>query len=277
VSKEPAIWGNVGRARAEPAPELIWKLWIYTNYDCNLSCSYCVAESTPQAPRRGLDLETVWQLVDEAVALDFQEVFLTGGEPFILRDIYAMLAYASDRLPTTVLTNGMLLRGKRLDQLADVASDRLVVQVSLDGARPEHHDPHRGQGSWAGAVEGLQALRERGLRVRVSATITPANQDHLDELRAFCAGLGIEGEDLLIRPTARRGFAREGLEVGVETLVPEVTATIDGIFWHPLASPDSCDLQVTRTLFPLAEAVSCIQRQYGEIVNSRGERPTAVT
>ena len=27
-----------------------WKLWIYTNYDCNLSCTYCVAEASPRAP-----------------------------------------------------------------------------------------------------------------------------------------------------------------------------------------------------------------------------------
>ena len=33
------------------APALQWKLWIYTNYDCNLRCSYCVAKSSPNAPR----------------------------------------------------------------------------------------------------------------------------------------------------------------------------------------------------------------------------------
>ena len=66
-----------------------WKLWLYTNYDCNLKCSYCVAESTPMAPRRALGLANVQRLVNEAVELGFNEVFYTGGEPFILNDIYA--------------------------------------------------------------------------------------------------------------------------------------------------------------------------------------------
>jgi MoaA/NifB/PqqE/SkfB family radical SAM enzyme len=78
---------------------LHWKLWLYTNFDCNLRCSYCVAESSPSAARRGLGLENVQRLVDEALELGFRKVFLTGGEPFILSEIYDMLAYASARMP----------------------------------------------------------------------------------------------------------------------------------------------------------------------------------
>src|SRR5436190_11221195 len=99
------------------APDLQWKLWIYTNYDCNLRCSYCVAKSSPNAPRRAIGLANARRLVDEAVALGFTDVFFTGGEPFILTEIYDMLAYASARVKTTVLTNAMILRGPRVEKL----------------------------------------------------------------------------------------------------------------------------------------------------------------
>ena len=56
-----------------------------------------MAESTPRAPRRAIGLETAVRLVDEAVALGFEDIFFTGGEPFILDEIYDMLAYASAR------------------------------------------------------------------------------------------------------------------------------------------------------------------------------------
>src|SRR5512139_3116166 len=144
------------------------KLWIYTNYDCNLTCAYCSVESSPTAPRRALSLATVQQLIDEAVALDFAEVFFTGGEPFILAEIYDMLAYTSTRMKTTVLTNAMLLRGRRLDHLNTIKNDNLIVQVSLDGARPDQHDAYRGAGSFTKTLEGIQALRTNGLRVRVA-------------------------------------------------------------------------------------------------------------
>ena len=95
------------------------KLWVYTNYDCNLLCSYCVAESHPRAPRRGIDFATFKRIVDEAQALGVDRIYLTGGEPFILDDIYAMLAYSSDKLPTTILTNGMLFNDRRLNRLVE--------------------------------------------------------------------------------------------------------------------------------------------------------------
>ena len=237
------------------------KLWLYTNFDCNLWCSYCVAESTPEVPRRALGLANVQRLVDEAVALGFTDVFLTGGEPTILDEIYDMLAYSSVRMSTTVLTNGMLLRGRRLERLCAVANPNLRVQASLDGGRPEHHDPYRGVGTWAKTVEGIKRLQSRGIHVCISSTETPANSAHLDELHAFRRSLGIADEDHFVRPLARRGFSEEGLEVGPHSLVPEVTVTIDGVYWHPLISPNAADMRVSEQIFPLARAVECIQQQ----------------
>ncbi len=246
------------RAVCDP-PAFQWKLWLYTNYDCNLRCSYCVAKSSPNAPRRALGLANVQRLVDEAVELGFSEVFFTGGEPFILNDIYEMLAYTSALVKTTVLTNAMILRGARLDKLCHIANDNLVVQVSLDGGRAEHHDAYRGRDSWAKTVDSIKLLQERGFRVRLSTTETPANSPHLAEVCEFHRGLGIPDEDHFIRPLARRGYSREGLELDMCNLLPEVTANLDGIFWHPLST--DADMLVSRKLFPLAESVKRIQQQ----------------
>ncbi len=252
---------------------LAWKLWLYTNFDCNLKCSYCVAESTPTAPRRVLGLEKVQRLVDEAVGLGFERVFFTGGEPFILPDIYDMLAYASARIKTTVLTNAMLFKGKRLDRLSAIANGNLSVQVSLDGGSAESHDAYRGAGSWAKTVEGIRLLQARGFHVLISTTETPANTAQLDELHEFRRGLGIADEDHFVRPLAKRGFSQEGMEVGVDTLVPELTVTVDGVYWHPLVSPSDTDMLVRREIFPLAEAVDCI-RQHLQAADTQREEFT---
>jgi MoaA/NifB/PqqE/SkfB family radical SAM enzyme len=178
-------------------------VWIYTNYDCNLRCSYCVAKSSPNSPRRAFGLSNVKKLVDEAVALGFDHVYLTGGEPFVLNEIYEMLAYASQRLPTTVLTNGMLLRGDRLKKLGAIQNDNLILQVSLDGGCPEHHDPYRGSGSWSKTVEGIRAILDAGFSLRLSTTTTPANAAHLDQICEFHLAMGIQEEDHFIRPLAK--------------------------------------------------------------------------
>jgi sulfatase maturation enzyme AslB (radical SAM superfamily) len=237
-----------------------WKLWIYTNYDCNLRCSYCVAKSSPNAPRRALGLANVQRLVDEAVELGFKEIFFTGGEPFILKDIYAMLAYSAERVRTTVLTNAILLKGKRLEKLAAIQQPNLVVQVSLDGSKPEHHDAYRGKGTWEKTVDGIRRLQGEEFKVRLSTTETPANSGHLHEICEFHRDiLGIPDEYHFIRPLAKRGYSKEGLELSMSSLVPEVTVDIDGIFWHPLST--DADMQISRKIFPLSNAVTQIRKQ----------------
>jgi len=251
------------------------KLWIYTNYDCNLTCTYCVAKSSPNAPRRALSLPVVQQLIDEALALDFAEVLFTGGEPFILDDIYAMLAYASARMKTTVLTNAMLLKGTRLERLTAIKHERLSVQVSLDGARPEHHDAYRGAGSWIKTIDGIKALQARGFHVRLSTTETPANSAQLDEVCEFHRELGISEDDHFIRPLAKRGFSTEGLDVDMKTLAPELTVNVDGVFWHPLST--DADLQINNKIFPLATAVEKMRCVVDEIARTGSVPPITFT
>jgi len=240
-------------------PAFLWKLWIYTNYDCNLKCSYCVAKSGPNVPRRALGIANVKRLVDESVALGFEHIFFTGGEPFLLNEIYEMLAYSSSRIKTTVLTNAMLLRGARLEKLCAIANENLIVQVSLDGGRPEDHDAYRGPGTWEKTVEGIKLLQAAGFRVRLGSTETPVNSAHLDKLCEFHRSIGILDEDHFIRPLAKRGYSREGLELGMGNLVPEITVNLDGVFWHPLST--DADMQVNKKIFPLAVSVDRIKEQ----------------
>src|SRR5215470_1891518 len=90
------------------------RLWLYTNFDCNLRCDYCCVRSSPRAPRRALGLERVRQITREAAELGIGEIFVTGGEPFLLPEIGEILLACAAVAPTTLLTNGMLFTGRRL-------------------------------------------------------------------------------------------------------------------------------------------------------------------
>ena len=243
------------------------KLWIYTNYNCNLRCTYCVAESHPGAPKRAIPLPYVIRIIDEAVELGFESIYFTGGEPFILDDIYEMLAYASDKVKTTILTNAMLFSDRRLGQLEEINNEQLFLQVSLDGSRPQHHDPYRGAGSWEKTVKGIRKLLASGFQVRLSTTETPANSQFLEEICEFRRSLGILDEDHIIRPLAKRGFSGEGMEVGKHNLIPELTINDQGAYWHPLSTDP--DLLVSTEIFPLAAVVSQTKSQLQEITGSQ--------
>jgi MoaA/NifB/PqqE/SkfB family radical SAM enzyme len=251
------------------------KLWIYTNYDCNLKCAYCSVESSPTATRRGLSLSTVRQLIDEALALDFTEVLFTGGEPFLLDEIYEMLAYAAARMKTTVLTNAMLLKSRRLERLGALRHDNLVMQVSLDGAQAAQHDAWRGAGSFAKTVEGIQALLANGFQVRVATTETTANSAHLAAICEFHRALGIREEQHLIRPLAKRGFSAAGLAVGIANLSPELTVNVEGVFWHPIST--ARDMQISKQIFPLAAARDRVREIADEIARTGTVPPITFT
>jgi pyruvate-formate lyase-activating enzyme len=235
------------------------RLWLYTNFDCNLHCDYCCVRSSPTVARRELGLARVEQIAREAAELAVKEIFVTGGEPFLLEDIGDIVLACAAAAPTTVLTNGMLFAGRRIESLRALPRDRVVLQISLDSATPELHDLHRGPGTWTRTREGIQHARAHGFRVRLAATVS--TDAEAEAFRQFLDEEKIAAEDRVIRRIALRGSASEGVAVSRADLVPEVTITADGVYWHPVGAEDA-DLLVTRDIFPLSESFAAVRRAF---------------
>lgn len=235
------------------------RLWLYTNFDCNLRCDYCCVRSSPVAPRRELGLARVQRIAREATELGVKEIFVTGGEPFLLDDIGEILSACATAAPTTVLTNGMLFTGRRAETLRALPRDRIVLQISLDSPTPDRHDLHRGRGTWARTRAGIQHARESGFRVRLAATV--ATDEEAEEFRHFLDEEKIAERDRVIRRIALRGVANEGIAVTRTDLLPEVTITADGVYWHPVGAEDQ-DLLVTREIFPLSDSFEAVRRAF---------------
>ena len=244
-------------APAEPERPLGERLWLYVNFDCNLKCDYCCVRSSPTAPRRALGIEAVRRIARDAPPLGVRTFLVTGGEPFLLPDIDEQLLALADAAPVTLLTNGMLFRGSRLTQLRRLPRERVTLQISLDSPGPGLHDQHRGSGTWQRAVEGIDIARGEGFRVRLAATVSSDHDER--QFRSFLDGLSIAPEDRIVRRIALRGVATSGTALGRSDLVPEMTITTNGVYWHPVGAEDD-DLLVTRDIFPLAAAFDAARR-----------------
>ena len=237
------------------------RLWLYTNFDCNLHCDYCCVRSTPRAARRALGLDRVRRITSEASALRVGEFFVTGGEPFLLPDIAAIIAACATSAPTTVLTNGMLFAGRRLEALRSLSPVGVTLQISLDSPTPELHDAHRGGGTWLRAWRGVQTARAEGFRVRIAATVS--SDEEAAAFDAFLDERDVAPEDRVIRRIALRGAAVVGVPLARVDLIPEITITADGVYWHPVGADDA-DFFVTAKIFPLAEAFAAVERAFDE-------------
>ncbi|MEU3093527.1 radical SAM protein [Streptomyces sp. NPDC006967] len=240
------------------------RLWIYTNFHCNLACDYCAVASSPKAAPRTLPTDTFHALVDEAVQAGFTELYLTGGEPFLHPDIVALLDHASAQLPTVVMTNAMLLRGRRAADLADLADRKLTVQTSLDGATATTHDLHRGAGSWQRTLDGIRHLIDLGLPPRVALTETPDNTHEVPAVAELLAGLGLPAAHFAVRPLLRRGFSDTGVEIGEDSSIPELTVTADGLHWHPAGADltTSPDMHLAPAGTPLARGQQLVTERF---------------
>ncbi len=267
-------WGAPGEADRTPDRPVVplfatsyfpARLWVYTNFHCNLACDYCAVGSSPKARRRAMTSERFTALVDEAVAEGFDELYVTGGEPFLHPDIIDLLLYAAARLPTVVLTNAMLLGGRRAGGLGRLAATgQLVVQTSLDGSRPEIHDAHRGRGSWTRAVAGIRQATQAGLDVRVALTETPENRHDIAAMAELVASLGVAPEGFAVRPLLQRGLSGEGIDIGPSSTVAEITATTDGYHWHPAGADTetSPDMILGPPDTPLAEVKRLVTERF---------------
>ncbi len=259
------------------------RLWVYSNFHCNLACDYCVVASSPSARKRELPAERFRALVDEALREGFEELYLTGGEPFAHPEIFELVEYASDRMTTVVLTNAMLFTGRRRASLARLAHrQNLTLQSSIDGASAATHDRWRGAGSWVKAMDGLRYAAGLGLPLRVAMTSTPDNAGEVEPLRDTLAALGIAGDDFAVRPLVQRGFAADTSVAGAITvsdavMVPELTITADGAHWHPVGADlaSSPDFLLARGDVSLAEAKRLVVERFLVLRQADGSLPAA--
>ena len=280
IGSAPDRWlGEQGAAGEAPRhsvhetrDSVLDRLWMYTNFDCNLACSYCCVRSSPKAPRRRLPRDTITALASEARELGVGEIFLTGGEPFILDDLDLIAEACARALPTTILTNAMLFRGKRLEMLERMPRDRLTLQVSLDSGDDRLHDAQRGAGSWKLATEGIATALERGFRVRVAATVDDASE--LEPLHRLLDALGIGRGERIVRAIVQRGAATSGASLARGELRPELTVTASGVFYHPVGADDA-DFFVATNPLPLAGAYEELARKLEED-ESHGEKVRSI-
>jgi uncharacterized Fe-S cluster-containing radical SAM superfamily protein len=211
-----------GEARATVTFNGLETLWVNTGTLCNITCVNCYIESSPRNDRLVyLSAAEVAERLDEAAALGapLQEVGFTGGEPFLNRDLPAMLRDVLGRgLRAIVLTNAMKPMRNHAAALLALAAEygaALTLRVSLDHHEAGPHDAERGAGSFAQALDGLGWLAAHGIAMHVAGR----------------AGFGDAGEATM-RAGYRRLFEQHAIPIDVDDpvalmLFPEMDAAKD--------------------------------------------------
>lgn len=156
---------------------------------CNLNCPFCYYDSIPMTEKpHDQELSTSeWIKLAGQIAMinPNARIYVSGGEPLIRRDIVDILdGISTYDLEVTLVTNGTLFTRAEVSQLAVIP--KLRIQVSIDSIVPKENSRTRGFGNLEKALIAVQWMKDAGVNVKVSATITQINKNSIWRLKRFC-------------------------------------------------------------------------------------------
>jgi molybdenum cofactor biosynthesis enzyme MoaA len=276
-------------------------LWFQiTGTLCNLTCRHCFISCSPHNHEFGfLDLETVRRHLDESVQLGVKEYYFTGGEPFLHRDMVAILEMTLAYGPATVLTNGTVFKDEWLQRLAQAEAASLYsleFRVSIDGFTPQSNDPIRGEGTFDRALRGVRQLLEHGFLPIITVARVSDEEDDGQLFAGFVEllrGQGYSRPRVKILPTLRlgaeenrqRGYSAEeyvtkemmdGFDQGQLICNHSRIVTDRGVFVCPILI-EAADARLGSTLheslaaYPLRHRACFTCYQYGSICANPSE------
>jgi len=169
---------------------LLHEVSLELTYHCNLDCFYCYNDR--EKPGQPLSLQQYETLLEDMAEMQVLHLMLTGGEPMVHPDFYAIGRKAKSLgFVTRLRTNGHGLNRKQAERLRDEV-DPIAVEVSLHGATSDVHDRQtRVAGSFDQLVANLQTAKEVGLRCSVVSTPTAWNEHQIECMYALCDSLGV--------------------------------------------------------------------------------------
>ncbi len=177
----------LGPKRNPPGPVVIWNLVRR----CNLTCKHCYSISADKDFPGELNTREVYAVMDDLKAFGVPVLILSGGEPLLRQDIFAIAHRAKEMgFYVALSSNGTLIGRDNLDAIAGVGFD--YVGVSLDGIGATHDRFRRLDGAFDAALRGIRLCRERGIKVGLRFTLTQDNAAELPQLLQLMDDEGLD-------------------------------------------------------------------------------------
>lgn len=164
-------------ARKPSGPVVIWNLIRR----CNLTCKHCYTTSADINFPGELTTPEIYTVMDDLKAFKVPVLILSGGEPLLHPDIFAISQRARDMgFYVALSSNGTLIDSSNIERIA--AIDYQYIGVSLDGMREAHDKFRQKQGSFDASLAGIRLCRDHGIKAGVRFTLTQDNAHDFDAL-----------------------------------------------------------------------------------------------
>ena len=189
-----------------------------TTYACNLSCPHCLTNSGFPTSTE-LDTDQAFRLIDILSNAKIFSLTLSGGEPLIRPDILALIKKISQtKMRFDIVTNGVDISDEIMGGLKN--SRIFDIQMSIDGIGKDH-DRFRGRkGAFDAACQNVQRLKDNGIAVSISTTVTKKNVGSLDRIVDLALELDCSGfRAIPFIPIGRGRVNRNDLKLDLQDLL----------------------------------------------------------
>lgn len=167
------------------------------NYICNQECIMCDIKKQKFNKKHEITCEEIKKIIDDMVVLNIPDLVLTGGEPFLYKDIFEVISYAKDRDRKVIMITNGFYDNCIVEKILISQSDHL--QLSLDGSTAGTYESIRGvEGSFKVVIDNIKRFIDSGKSVGATATITKQNYKDLVNIACLAQKLGCT--KLALRP-----------------------------------------------------------------------------
>ncbi len=213
------------RARERAIP---FHAQVYLVNACNLKCEHCYEDESTHATDEMMSLSEVEGVLTDLAALGCLQLTLTGGEIFLRRDIFEILAVAKRlRFHTTLFTSGTLLNREKILRLKELGVAQVDISVYSDVAA-DHDAFTRIPGSWKRSTDALRMLAEHGVKAALKCVLTTFSVDRIDDIVRLAHELGVAFQlDPNVRPRMSNDRSTLKYALDAKTLADKVFARRD--------------------------------------------------
>ncbi len=158
-------------------PVVIWNLIRR----CNLTCKHCYSISADKDFPGELSTDEIYSVMENLRDFGVKVLILSGGEPLMRPDIYAISHRAKEMgFYIGLSSNGTLIDEEKIELIARVGYN--YVGISIDGMRDTHDQFRRMEGAFDKALNAIRLCRTHGIKVGLRFTLTQDNAAELPDI-----------------------------------------------------------------------------------------------
>jgi radical SAM protein with 4Fe4S-binding SPASM domain len=161
---------------------------IDLTYRCNERCEHCYLEHDDKGEMTTAEIRALLDQLSEAGVFFLT---LSGGEPFLRRDLFQIIEHARGLLFNVKLkTNAVMIREKEAERLRALGVEQ--IQISVYSHRPEVHDAiTKLPGSLKRTLAAIRFLTTQGLRVTIANVLMRGNFQDGPSVQKLAKDIGV--------------------------------------------------------------------------------------